>query len=231
MESSWEKTEKRKYDNAYGKWGWGDMCHFPKAGYDRWVRIINVTAYDFKKWVDVGCGPAYGISYGVRKGLNIYGTDISSSLVDKFWKPQGLEHRCFVAPAHRQPFDDGEFDFIGCFETLEHIPEEGVINSLNEMKRISSDVFCYSIALTDDFGPMGTKWKKSHLTVKPKEWWFEVLEKTGHHVVQDRVIAGGMMVTRPGERPEEEGEHNSLLVIGYLGKSKKKATRLIGKFF
>lgn len=219
---NWEATEKRKYDNAYGKWGWGDMCHFPKIGYNRWVRIINVTAYTFNKWVDVGCGPAYGVAYGVRKGLDVYGSDISSALMDKYWKPQGLEKRCFVAPAHRQPFANSEFDFTVCFETLEHIPEEGVVESLNELRRISRGVFCYSIALTPDAGPMGKKWKKSHVTIKPKEWWSSLLEETGHKVIQSS--------TKEVDE-ESKFDHRSLFVLGYFGKEKKRAEKLVGKFF
>lgn len=222
--NSWEKTEKRKYDNAYGKWGWGDMCFFPKMSYEKWVRIIDVTAYTFQKWVDVGCGPAYGVAYGVRKGLDVYGSDISSVLMDKYWKPQGIEKRCFVAPVHRQPFQDGEFDFTVCFETLEHVPEEAVIDSLNELKRISHGVFLYSIALTPDKGPMGKKWKKSHLTVKSKDWWLEKLESTGHFVVQ-------AFTKELTEQEKREDNHRSLFVLGYFGNSKKRADKLIGKFF
>lgn len=220
MECDWEKREKRKYDNAYGKWQWGHMCHFPKVGYDRWVRIINVTAYTFKKWIDVGCGPAYGLAYGVRKGCDVYGTDIAETLVEKYWKPQGLENRCFVAPAHRQPFGDGEFDFTACFETMEHIPEEGVMDSLKELERISTGVFCYSIALTHDMGPLGLKWKKSHLTVKPEEWWMERLSESGHTVVQRYVT-----------ETDVADSHRSLFLLGYFKNSKKKAQALIGKFF
>jgi ubiquinone/menaquinone biosynthesis C-methylase UbiE len=224
MKSSWEDREKRKYDNAYGKWKWGDICHFPKMGYDRWVRIINVTAYSFNKWIDVGCGPAYGIAYGVRKELDVYGSDISSTLREKYWIPQGLGDRCVVAPAHRQPFVDGKFDFTACFETLEHIPEEGVVESLKELRRISNGVFCYSIALTTDKGPLGLKWKKSHLTVKPKEWWLEKLQETGHNVVQD-------FVRDMTEEDKQMDVHRSLFVLGYFGSSKKKADNLTGKFF
>ena len=200
------------------------MCHFPKMGLDRWVRIINLTAYTFNRWIDVGCGPALGIAYGARKGLDIYGTDISSALVKKYWIPQGLKERCFAAPAHRQPFPDSHFDFTGCFETLEHIPEESVVDSLKELRRISNGVFCYSIALTSDKGPMGMKWKKSHLTVKPREWWKERLESTGHHIVQE-------FVRELTEQEKREDVHLSLFVLGYFGNSKKKAENLIGKLF
>lgn len=231
MTSDWEKTEKRKYDNAYGKWAWGDMCRFPKASQEKWNRILTVTAYSFKKWVDVGCGPAYGIAYGKRMGLEVYGSDISEVLSEMYWKPQGIADRCFVAPVHRQPFKDGEFDFTACFDVLEHIPEEGIMDSLNELRRISSGVFIYSIALTTDHGPMGKKWKKSHLTVKPKGWWIERLENTGHNIVKKRISNGILVDIREDGYEDSINDYGALYVLGYFGKSKRKAESLKEKLF
>jgi cyclopropane fatty-acyl-phospholipid synthase-like methyltransferase len=71
------------------------------------------------------------------------------------------------------------FDVITAWEVLEHIPEDKLpglfSNVLAHLK--PTGLFVASVATFEDKDPAtGAVW---HVTVKPKEWWIENLERSG----------------------------------------------------
>lgn len=170
----WDAKNKYIYDHLYGT----DQ-YYPQNGRGAWNHITEWMP-DFTKALDVGCGTGVGIRYARSLGHDVYGADISDQ-IKNIWYDHGIAEYCHVAPAHDLPFRDNEFDMVVCTECLEHIPEDGIEPTLNEMYRVGSDRFYFTIALTPD-SKFHQKGVKLHTTLKKWDWWAEKLEKAGYKV-------------------------------------------------
>jgi len=71
------------------------------------------------------------------------------------------------------------FDVISAWEFLEHISEEDIQQLLKNISAHLADdgIFCASVATFEDVDPVtGQAW---HVTVKPKQWWVDILGQNG----------------------------------------------------
>lgn len=76
------------------------------------------------------------------------------------------------------PFTTDKFDAVVCLDTLEHIPENAIPNTLQEIKRVlHSDGRAF---LVPNIGEdAATSLDPSHVTMKPLDWWQKQVEKAG----------------------------------------------------
>jgi SAM-dependent methyltransferase len=165
-----------KYDLAYAK-----EDYDPSVGKGAWADLVEQIP--FHRAIDVGCGPGYGIKVARDAGKDVYGIDIAEALVKK-WEELGIDEYCRVSPSDRIPFPDKSFDLVVSTEVFEHIPEEGIVPTLEELKRIGSGHFIFMVA--NRFVPKShaqiDNRIQPHLTVKPREWWEEKLRETGYEI-------------------------------------------------
>lgn len=80
-----------------------------------------------KKLLDIACGKGLFLKEAKKKGLDIFGLDISDVAIDQAEKelPKGN----FIAgDAENLPYGDDEFDYVSCIGSLEHFirPAEAV---------------------------------------------------------------------------------------------------------
>ncbi len=95
-------------------------------------KTIKINSKD--KILDVGCGLGGPMYYlGIKKYIGI---DISSSFLK-------IAHKLFKKPKFIEmdvtrglKFDSNYFDYIFCFETIEHIPKEKIPFFLDELHRV-----------------------------------------------------------------------------------------------
>ena len=165
-----EQKLKYLYDEFYEH----DLGNIQR-GRGMWKHILKM--YEFIKGLDVGCGRANGVQWAREQGANVFGCDISSSAV-KCWKERGVEEYCKVASADRLPYEDNEFDMVLCSEVMEHIPEENVSGVLNEILRVGSDKFYFTIALVPEAIPVAGL-VQSHICLQSTKWWIEKMEEIG----------------------------------------------------
>lgn len=91
-----------------------------------------------KKALDVGCGPGSLVALLDEIGFKeCYGIDISNDAISD--APMSVKKRLFVGDSTSMNFKDKSFDLIICREVLEHLTVRQIVNSVNEMCRISSE--------------------------------------------------------------------------------------------
>lgn len=177
----WHKSEAEKYDYAYR---YEPCC--PVFGDDRWKvwsRTFSPTSKN-EKVLDVGCGFGFTIKAALADDYDIVGVDIAQYLKEYVWPQFGIQDYCQLAFADDMPFANDEFGIILCWGVLEHIPEEGIIPSLIEMKRVlkPKGLLCLMIGLK----PYAVKIRgeEAHITLKPKRWWKARLTDLGFSIME-----------------------------------------------
>jgi SAM-dependent methyltransferase len=163
----------RIYDNG---------MYDPHTGVHAWTSIIQhfeENKFKVGRAMDVGCGPGHGLKLARDKGINVWGTDIVDNT--KMWKENGIEEYCRQAPAHDIPYPDNSFDFVYCGDVLEHIPEEYLEPSLNEMFRICKGNFIFVIATGLEELPAKAL-VYTHVSIKQMPEWLAMMEKIGYTI-------------------------------------------------
>jgi SAM-dependent methyltransferase len=131
--------------------------------------------------LDVGCGVGFVLEYltGPTFNLRPFGVDVSNLAVDKAKqrltkKLKNPDDQIRVSACQSLPFDDDFFGLVTCFDVLEHLDEEHIDESLNEITRVIrpggiflGSVSCRRSGVTDIFGD------NLHRTVRSVDWWIE----------------------------------------------------------
>jgi ubiquinone/menaquinone biosynthesis C-methylase UbiE len=96
--------------------------------------------------LDAGCGTGYGLAILAEAGVSrVTGIDISAHAVARAAEMND-DGRIDVLQGDvgDMPFPDGEFDFVVCFEVIEHVPDRDAV--LDELERVLSTegVLCIS---------------------------------------------------------------------------------------
>lgn len=73
-------------------------------------------------------------------------------------------------------------DLVICTDVMEHIPENCVDDVLKDIESFSKKAIFFSISTrkASKFLPNG---QNAHVTVKPKEWWMEKINKLNRFVI------------------------------------------------
>lgn len=103
--------------------------------FTRYQSIANMVGNKYV--LDVACGEGYGSNLLSYKAQKVCGVDVSIEAVEnarKWYLRNNLEF--FVADATKLPFQDGIFDMVVSFETIEHLSEENQHLFLSEAKRV-----------------------------------------------------------------------------------------------
>lgn len=118
----------------------------------------------------VGCGEGHGIHKLTRAGYTVKGLDLVDAI-----KYNEYKSKLVIQPAWDTKFSDIEFDLIVSIDVLEHIPEQKIDSTLNELRRIGK-FFYFTIACRKD--KMGELINETlHLTVKTPAWWVSKISK------------------------------------------------------
>jgi len=100
--------------------------------------------------LDLGCGTGYGSFRLSGVGRSVLAVDVSEEAIAYAQSHYGAPNLEFqVLDATRLPFDDGSFDAVCCFETIEHVDDTATL--VNEAARVlrTGGVFIVSTPRVD----------------------------------------------------------------------------------
>ena len=88
-----------------------------------------------RRVLDVACGEGYGSAMLAAAGaIAVTGVDVDAQTVEHVKRRHGIDS--VQADIRSLPFDDGEFDLVVSFETIEHVEEPE--RALDELARVRS---------------------------------------------------------------------------------------------
>lgn len=124
----------RMRDSVYDQFAQLEEDHFWFRG--RRAIFMDLLAREFGDRTDlelleIGCGPG-GFLGPLAKYGTVYGLDVAHEAM-AYCKSRGYD-RVITASGHELPFADDSFDFVGLFDTIEHIPDDAAV--LREIRRI-----------------------------------------------------------------------------------------------
>src|SRR5512143_2026045 len=86
--------------------------------------------------LDVGCGTGAHLELYQRYGCNLYGIDLSPSMLEIARMRLGDSARLELGDATRMPYEDRKFDLVLCMLSLHEMREQTRSGVLTEMKRV-----------------------------------------------------------------------------------------------
>lgn len=167
---------------------------------DRWASQFKEFIFsDSKKEsiIDVGCGNGSFIAECQAKGFkDCHALDIVTldlGLVDI--RPKITYHS---VPASDLNLNGRKFTFVTSFDVLEHLHEEEVDATLDNLFSLCSGFLCLSISHRKS-GEMLEDGTNLHQTVRSWAWWKEQLEKRGtlHKLLSNNTITRSASVWIP----------------------------------
>jgi SAM-dependent methyltransferase len=126
--------------------------------------------------IDFGFGRGNALAFFQNLGYDVTGVEISSFVVDS--QRQSGRRVYHASLDDLGILKDNQFEIGFCNDVLEHMPEEYVRKSLQEMARVCSAYLFISVCpkpahRTSQDG------ENLHLTVKPKRWWKKLMCELG----------------------------------------------------
>ncbi len=127
-------------------------------------------------YLDVGCGRGETLDLAESHGLIAFGTEIVPTLCDAC---RGV----IRADIKAIPFES--FDYVSCYDVLEHLPLEDVGPALDELFRVAGKTLF--ITTNDNRCHLGDD--ELHLTRKPRQWWEDEFSKRGYNRIEHCTFA------------------------------------------
>lgn len=113
---------------------------------DRFHRVITgrIGALHPETFLDAGCGEGFVSSILVERfpGLRISAFDFNPASV-ALARERNPSVDCRVSSIYEIPWEDGQFDVVGCFEVLEHLHDPSA--ALRELARVSRSHLVLSV--------------------------------------------------------------------------------------
>jgi len=114
--------------------------------YDRYVepsiaviRQIGMKMYSQREGIhvlDVGCGTGTNLMLYHEAGCNVFGIDLSPTMVEVAQKKLGDRAEIRLGDASKMPYSDHSFDFVTGFLTLHEMPSQIRPAVISEMVRV-----------------------------------------------------------------------------------------------
>jgi hypothetical protein len=132
------------------------------------IEKLGLTTDD--KIIDFGVGTGRGAKKFQDKGFSITGVDLSINCLDK-----DVNVPLCIASLWNLP-ENLTCDYGYCTDVMEHIPTDKVEDVILGISKACKKGVYFQICLTEDH--MGAYIDDHlHLTVKPSEWWVDILSK------------------------------------------------------
>lgn len=156
---------------------WADLAH---AVWEVFVpdRTVGLDRSGEHRCLDLGCAFGFFVRHMNRRGVETFGVDFSRYALDRV--PDDVTGRVQfhdLTSADLTFYGTG-FSIVTCFETLEHIPEDGVLNALRCVRDSLTDDGRAVLTICTDAQP-GWDSDPSHVTIRSRAWWAQQLAAAG----------------------------------------------------
>jgi len=124
--------------------------------------------------LDIGCAKGFLVEELRKSGVESFGIDISEYVLSQVSK----DIKMYVKQADIRKLPNewkGMFDFVSIFHTLEHIPEQHLLNVIKEISKISKDVICIEVPIST----RGIDNDITHMVIREFDYWKDLIEKEG----------------------------------------------------
>ncbi len=162
-------VEADRYDALYRM----DPSYRMGAGRRDAVRRLLAEGTLRASYLDVGTGRGEAlVDAGILGYKMVAGTDGASSVC---WDGRGAAIRGVVCcMAWEQPFRDGEFETVSCFDVLEHLPRVFLERTISELARVCSKRLLISAASKPDI----RNGVDLHISAMPAAAWLFLIQDT-----------------------------------------------------
>jgi cyclopropane fatty-acyl-phospholipid synthase-like methyltransferase len=156
--------QKEFYDNDYYYGGKGYSFYGINAELEQFAEEIKKL--NPESVLEFGCATGIVVELLRKSGINAIGMDISSFIIDN--KIKEMEEFLFIGDVTKSPVIKN-VDLIVSGDTLEHIDEQ-YLPTVRTWLRKYGKRFYFKIGTSET--PDMTR-DKSHVTIKPLQWWRE----------------------------------------------------------
>jgi SAM-dependent methyltransferase len=173
------RTERWGYYNPEGEWQ-GAMYIV-----DTWVQMFNP-----RTMLDFGCGRGTMITYAHDFGINAVGFDFSE------WAIEHRYPRCDPSwiiqhdATKKWPYPDEGFDLVTGLDIMEHLYEDDLAVTIDELRRVAGKWIFLQIATVDGVREKGYTLKRDepvpidvevyavagHVNVRTEKYWIDKLQ-------------------------------------------------------
>ena len=119
-----------------------------RALIDRFHRkiVAEVMALSPQSFLDAGCGEGFVARRVIDAvpGISLTGCDVSQTALE-IAAAANPEGRFVAGSVVDLPFPDRSFDVVGCFEVLEHLPDDLPRKALSELSRVARQAVVLSV--------------------------------------------------------------------------------------
>lgn len=145
-----------------GEWGEGTV----------WTEIQYLLVNCKGNVLDIACGTGPAMKSLERfKSCDLYGCDISESLIDLAVKSGIPRNKLKVCNAARMPYDDGCFDYSYCIGSLHVFTEEGIAALLKESRRVTKHKFFFQVPTSRSGKDEGWVKPRQFYYNNSADWW------------------------------------------------------------
>lgn len=128
-----------------------------------------------RRAIDVGCGPGHLMAALCRRGVQVYGVDISRA-AERIVASKGLPFQQFDLTGP-DSLPGRPWDLVVCCEVAEHLKEKYAALLVKKLTEAGEVVFMTAAEPSPD-GATGLY----HYNEQPNEYWIKLMERAGWHL-------------------------------------------------
>lgn len=137
-----------------------------------------------RRVLDVGCGPGQVLRLCAAAGFEVEGTEVVDVLFDRQLRGYAVR----VAELPRLPFPAASFDAVLAVDVLEHLEEDEVEPSIDELARVTRRYLLTEVSSNPFLWTLSSGERVDmHRTLRPWSWW---AEKIGRRFVDVTSVGG-----------------------------------------
>lgn len=132
MKTDYKLNSKNTFDIQAEKY---DTTFYGKHARKNYEYILNELNYLKEGSIlDIGCGTGELLYIINKKGLKLYGIDLSDKMIEKAKEKLQNHANLTIGDSENLPYKDNKFDIIICNDSFHHYPNP--IKALKEMNRV-----------------------------------------------------------------------------------------------